>query len=225
MRFILPTLVVIYLTATASAATVTSCKVAYLDSAWDRYNSEVTIYTERAIDPSKTPLLPSNSATFAHYTSYIDGITCIVLEGLDGLTASDVAVKLGNDNTPSGWTPGPTPTVVTLDGKHYLQFPKGSIRKTWAQFTIAANGTTGLSAAYVFYFGNWPGETGNSSTAADVDGGDIILTNNNQHDSTDPAPIDNRYDFNRDAIVDDEDVQIANDNQSGFYPLLLITIP
>lgn len=222
MRFVVAFLL---LCSTAHAATVTSCGVAYLGSAWDRYNSEVTIYTERAIATDKAPLLPTETATFANYTGHPDGITCICIEGLDGLTASDVSVKIGNDNSPGSWGSIPSPAVVTLNGKHYLQFTPGTIRKTWAQITIAANGTTGLSAAYVCYFGNWPGETGNSGAYADVDTSDVILTNNNQHDQTDPAAIDDRYDHNRDGIVDSEDVSIANDNQSGFNPLLLITVP
>lgn len=214
------------LTSAALAADVTNCRVAYIDTAWDRGNSEITIYTERAIAPDKEPLLPGNTATFANYTSHPLGITCIIIDGLDGLTAADVTTKLGNDNTPSGWAAGPTPSVVALNGKHYLQFAPKVIRGQWVQITIAANATTGLSAAYVCYFGNAPGDTGNSTLNAQVTASDVALAGLNGHTQTDPAPIDDRYDFNRDAIVDAEDSAIATDNPTNFSTALkLIAVP
>jgi hypothetical protein len=67
----------------------------------------------------------------------------------------------------------------------------------------------GLAAPDVFYFGNAPGEVGNSSANAFVDAIDEILTRQNPRTFVNPAPIDFRYDFNRDGFVNAADQILA----------------
>lgn len=223
MRFLIAFLM---LASVANAADVTSRKLVYLNSAFDRFTDCVCEHTANATATDKVALLPGQTATFANYSSYQRGINCVSVEGVDDLTTADVTIKVGNDNSPGSWAAGPVPVVHEVGGAFFITWADNLIRGKWVQVTIAANGTTGLSSADVFYFGNAPGEAGNSSVNAWVDGTDFAGARDNPHTPTDPAAIDDRYDYNRDGLVDQEDKDIATNNATDFITALkLITVP
>ncbi|MEI6297437.1 MAG: FG-GAP-like repeat-containing protein, partial [bacterium] len=150
---------------------VVSAKVFYNNSAWDENNAEASLADDLAIATDKVTLL-SGTATFANYTSYDKGINGIMINisDLPGTpTAADFTFKVGNSNTPSGWADAPAPTTVTtrdIGGnvtRVTLIWADNAIKKTWLQVTVGTNSTTtGLTTPYVFYFGNAPGDCGNS---------------------------------------------------------------
>lgn len=217
-------LAILILTSTAHAATVTERSVIYRTSAWDRYSVEVNEYTTQATATDKEALLPGGTATFTNYTSYSKGINCICVDGLDGLNVADLTIKVGNSNTPSTWATGPTPVVTERAGKHYLTF-ETPILKQWVQVTITANSTTGLASDDVFYFGNAVGETGDAANAV-VGPFDLEGTQGNGHTPSDPAAVDDRYDFDRDGLVGAYDEAIVTGNAtSPITALKLITVP
>ena len=61
---------------------------------------------------------------------------------------------------------------------------------------MLANGRTGLATPDVFYYGNAPGETGNSTAGAAVDGADVARVRNAR---TSGAGIMSRFDIDRNA--------------------------
>src|SRR4029079_11874255 len=84
----------------------------------------------------------------------------------------------------------------------------------------------GLQYPDVFYFGNSPGETGESSTNALVNAADEIGTRNHQRTLTNPAPIDFPYDFNGDGFVNAGDQITARTYRDTFLTALrLIDVP
>ena len=95
-----------------------------------------------------------------------------------------------------------------------LTWTNGAIIKQWLQVTVRANANTGLSAADVFYFGNAVGEAGHTSLNAQVTATDEIFARNNPKSFTDPAPIDFRFDYNRDTRVTAIDQIIARNNRT-----------
>jgi hypothetical protein len=96
----------------------------------------------------------------------------------------------------------------------------GQITKTWLRTTLLANSDTGLAAADVFYFGNAPGESGNSATNTFVDGSDFAGARDNFRNFLNRAPIYCPYDYNRDSFVDGSDMAIARDNWTNFLTAL-----
>ena len=74
----------------------------------------------------------------------------------------------------------------------------------------------------IFYFGNEVGESGNSSQNAFVNSTDSLAARNNPRDLTNPAPIWNNFDYNRDGLVNAADELIATQNTGG-TSLKLIT--
>ena len=179
-----------------------------------------------AIANDKSPLLPGGTATFANYTSYSRGINGILvdfnnLEAGTQLSASDFQFAVGNSNTPSSWTAAPAPLSVTMiaDPLHPgetaadIIWADNAIQKQWLQVTVKADSNTDLTSPVVFYYGNAIGETGNSTTDANVDANDVAGVQ--AHPATsrnNPAGITNVYDFNRDGAVDAADVGIAQAN-------------
>ena len=170
-------------------ATVTGRRVFYNHSAWDGNDSAANANDDNAIAPDKTALLPGGTATFANYTSYSRGLNGIMVDiaGLRGTpTVSDFTFKVGNDNSPAGWSTAPDPVSITvragagtngsdrvtliwndnnLDG---VVDANEAVAKKWLEVTVKATANTGLAADDVFYFGNAVGESGNSVTEAEV---------------------------------------------------------
>jgi len=193
----------------------------------------------QAMAADKQALLPGQTATFANYTSYPAGINGIAVDvaGLpDGVVpaADDFRFHAGNDNDPDNWADAAPPTTITVqsgtgdDGSDrvLLVWSEDAVVGQWMQVTVLATVDTGLGQDDVFYFGNAPGESGNSAADAKVNATDLLATRNNPRGSLNSAPIDFRYDFNRDKRVNATDMLIARSNQTHLLDALeLIAVP
>lgn len=231
------------------ATWVTGRHVFYNNSSFDGGNPVANIDDDGAIplDPDsasdpllgKTALLPGETATFQHYTSYNKGINGIMIDIMNlakpmELNTADFEFRLGNDDDPGMWDAAPAPNniaVRTGAGVHgadriTITWQDNVIQKQWLQVTVKISGNTGLVSNDVFYFGNAVGETGNNPNEAIVDVFDVAGVRDNPRSSANPAPIDNRYDFNRDTLVDVFDFAIARDHTTNSETALrLITAP
>ncbi len=205
----------------------------YDDSIFDGDNPAANSSDAAAFATDKTALLPGQTATFANYTSYADGINGIAIDisnDFGTVTPADVTFTTGNNSNPSGWAAAASPDSMAI-----LPGPGGSTRiefvwtngdavtNAWLQITVAADTDTNLQSPDVFYFGNAVGETGNSATDANVDATDQIGVRANNASG---VSVTNPYDFNRDGNVDSTDEAIAHNNQTNFTNALqLITVP
>ena len=185
----------------------------------------------------KHQALPGHTAAFVNYTSFSRGINGVMVDvaGLRGdVGAGDFRFRVGSDDDPAGWDPGPAPQSITVrpgagmgnSDRITLIWPDGAIQKQWLEVTVLATAHTGLAEADVFYFGNAVGESGNSATDAKVNAFDMLAARNNQRHFLDPAPIDFPFDYNRDRRVNVFDMLIARNNTTHFLNALkLITVP
>jgi len=225
-------------------AQILSRYIFYNNSFFDGNNPGANDQDDDAIAPDKQPLLPNQTGSFINYTSYEPGINGIMvdIEGLGdpaGLTLANLdqyfEFRTGNENNLENWTVASPPTSVAVrqangmtanQRRITLIWEGNAVRGKWLQVKMLANSYTGLSENDTFYFGNAPGETGNSTTEAKVNAVDMLGTRDNPRNALNPAPIDFRYDHNRDAIVDIDDVNIARDNPTNFRTALkLIELP
>jgi hypothetical protein len=149
-------------------------------------------------------------------------------------TASDFTFKVGNDNNPTSWATAPSPTSVTLragagvggSDRITIIWEDKAILKQWLQVSIGATANTGLAANDIFYFGNAPGECGNSALNAIVNTVDLAAARIHPRSPFNRAPVDYNYDYDRDSLVNTVDIAIARANQtSPFNCLQLITVP
>jgi hypothetical protein len=206
----------------------------YNDSFFDNYGLGASAADDGAIATDKQALLPGQTATFANYSSYSNGLNGVMVDIAHvpsaTLSAADFTFKVGNSNTPGSWANAPAPLSITVrkgagaGGSDRIEiiWANNAIAKQWLQITILANSDTGVAAADVFYFGNEVGETGNSTTDANVDSSDETRERLN-FSST--ASVTNPFDLNRDGRVDAADQLLAHNNRSYFTPLKLITVP
>jgi uncharacterized repeat protein (TIGR02543 family) len=201
---------------TALPPAIVSTKVFYNNSAWDNNDAAAGVADDLAIATDKAVLLAGGTATFVNYTSYEKGLNGIMVDVLNlpsTPTVDDFIFKTGNDNTPSGWSAMTAPTITTrtIDGaitRITLTWADNAIKKTWLQVTVKDTAATGLSAPFVFYFGNAPGDCGNSATDAMVNATDQLAARSHGTGSG-LALITDAYDYNRDKTVDDADVLAA----------------
>ena len=174
------------------------------------------------IATDKLPLLPGESATFQNYSSYPAGINGIVIDILglpEALSASDFDLRVGKDDTPDDWASAPAPISVTTafgagassSDRLVLTWADGVITNTWLRVVVPEDSVTGLPVDDVFYFGNAIGESGDAVEHALVNWADELGSAAN----VGAADIENRFDFNRDGIVDATDESIAANNRSG----------
>ena len=212
--------------------------VFYNNSAFDGNDPAANSADDGAIASNKTALTSGQTAAFANYTSFSGGVNGVMVDisNLPGVpTASDFTFKVGNDSTPSSWPVlGVTPTVAVRLGagvggsdRITIIFPDGTISGQWLQVTVKATSQTGLSADSVFYFGNAPGETGSSTTDAQVSPTDEVAVRDNPAAlATNPAAITHDCDFNRDKKVGPTDSIICRNNGTNISTALqLITVP
>ena len=84
--------------------------------------------------------------------------------------------------------------------------------------TVKANPNTGLTEPVAFYFGHLAGETGEglAGAAPTVGANDVART---RRAATTSATINNRYDINRDGVVNAADVLISRLAQRRSLPL------
>jgi hypothetical protein len=239
----------IYHFGNAPAATVMGRRVFYNNSAFDGADPAANSKDDAAIATDKRALLPGQSATFANYTSYFRGINGVMVDvaGLPPdatLSADDFAFRTGNDSNPAGWAAGPAPanvTVrrgagangsdrVTITWRDYnpldLSPLPQAVAGRWLQVTVLANADTGLTSPDVFYFGNAPGESGNSPTSALVNSVDEAGARHHPRGASNPAPVTWRWDYNRDRRVNRTDQLVARTNRTtAATALRLITVP
>lgn len=210
--------------------------VFYNDSVFDGLDPAANATDDSAIAIDKIALLPGGVAGVAHYTSYDKGLNGIMID-VDDLpgtpTPADFAFRIGgtgpNGDDVAAWhevqldPQAPdydralVPEITVRRGagtlgadRVTLIWPSGVIRGQWLRVTVEASATTGLPGADVFYFGNAPGE-GNSPQGgfAVVDATDAADALAHPHGVSDPAGIDDEYDYNRDTLVDAADEAIA----------------
>ena len=101
----------------------------------------------------------------------------------------------------------------------------GVIQKQWLQVTVLAGGRSGLERDDVFYFGNAVGESGNTTGNAFVNATDELGARNNPRSIADPAPVDFRWDYNRDRFVNATDQLIARNNPTSIADALRLITP
>ncbi len=206
--------------------------VFYNRSNFDSQNGSSNVLDGFALAPDKQALLPGETATFANYTTYSKGLNGIMIDVANfagSITPDDYTIIVGNSNDINSWQLAPDPSFVTeyvgagVGGSVRLElvWDDYTIQNEWVQVTLRANANTGLADDDVFYFGNFIGDTGNSTTEAVVDATDIAAVHNNY---TATATITNPYDFNRDKVVDATDEALAEANE-GAPPLILFTAP
>lgn len=216
--------------------------VAYNNSKFDGNDPAANAADDRAIAPDKTALLAGQVATIANYTSYSKGINNVIIDVLNlpagsVLTSADFSFKTGNDNSPAQWSRGPSPLSITLRrgagrggsdrieivwSDFVLNDPTSAVANGWLQVGLLANANTGLATSDVFYFGNAVGETGDDAANARVTGTDDALVAANFNAG---AAIDNRYDYNRDGVVDAVDLSTTNNRHTDITGVRLITTP
>jgi predicted outer membrane repeat protein len=189
-----------------------------------------------AIATDKSALLPGQSSTFAHYTSYPQGLTGLVLDIANlpaGFPLSGLDLRMGNTTTPASWPAAPAPASFTLSPgtgvggstRITLTFADNTVRNTWLSVRVRAS-ASGLPVDDVFYFGNQVGETGDASGRnAFVDATDLARVRDNPRSFLNPAPITDRHDINRDARVDATDLALVRDNFAGLFSSLVMLTP
>ena len=162
---------------------VTGRHVFYNNSSFDGNSAAANANDDDAIATDKTALLPGGVATFANYTSYNRGINGVIVDiqhlaDPGAVSASNFSFRTGNSNDLASWVAAPAPSTVEVragagvDGadRVTLIWPDGTLKGTapnwafWLEITVQADAVTGLTAPDVFYFGNSPGESGNSAT-------------------------------------------------------------
>ncbi|MEM7806664.1 MAG: FG-GAP-like repeat-containing protein [Planctomycetota bacterium] len=213
-----------FASASLDAAAFVDAFVFYNDSVFDGLDSDANADDDDAIAVDKRPLRPGQKASFENYTSYDQGLNGIMIdiEGLGALEpgVSDFRFRTGNDNAPDAWSAAPSPAEIRVrrsagvDGSDRLTLVWGdnAVRGAWLEVTILATDRTGLLSPVTFYFGNAPGEAGNSTTDARVNALDVAGPRDNQHGPDDPAGVDDPFDFNRDGLVDASDIGIVLSN-------------
>lgn len=212
-------------------AAVVGRKLFYNGSAWDGNNAAANASDDAAIAPDKVALLPGGVATFANYSSYSRGINGIMVDiaSLAGTPGVDnFAFKVGNNNTPAGWSAAPAPGSITVrsgagtggSARVTLIWANNAIQKKWLQVAVKATANTGLATEDVFFFGNAIGESGNSSVNAQVDSADEIGARNNPHSFLNPAPLADVYDYDRNKRVDANDEITARNNATSVFTAL-----
>jgi len=210
--------------------------VFYNNSKFDGNSGNANAADDAAIATDKVALLPGETSTFANYTSYNRGLNGIMIDltsAANSITAGDFEFKVGNNSTPSSWTPLLTPPNLTVrDGiaggadRVTLTWPDGAAVRQWLQVTVKANARTGLATPDVFYFGNAVGESGNVAGDYSVSITDELLARNNPVGIIPGTTVINRFDYNRDGTVSVVDQLLSRNNITTVATRLRqITVP
>ncbi|HTQ39662.1 MAG TPA: CotH kinase family protein [Pirellulales bacterium] len=214
---------------TPPVPTVASNFIFYNDSFFDDELDSNAIATDKQV------LLPGQTASFESYTSYSKGLNGLMIDvnNLDGnVTSADFTFLVGNSSDVTSWQAAPAPQIISefpgggVNGSTRIEiiWADNAIQNQWLQVTLLADAVTQLATPDVFYVGNAMGDVGNSTTDANVDSTDILGARG--HHDAGPVSVINPYDFNRDGIVDSQDVAIAKQNvRVATAALQLITAP
>jgi hypothetical protein len=205
-------------------ASIAGRHIFYNDSFFD--NPTFGNDDDTAIDPTKSALLPGQTATKSNYISYTQGINGIMVDIADAFGTIDAADFEFHDMGRNGDTPvaasapdsitvrpgegvsGSDRVVMTWDTSGGAVFDT-----TWLRVTVLPS--VGFETANVFYFGSAPGE-GSGGAFASVGPEDEIGARNNGHGFGNPAAVDDPWDYNKDRFVDPADQIFARNNQTGF---------
>lgn len=150
------------------------------------------------------------------------------------LSESDFEFRVGNVDDTSTWTPlASTPTISVRQGagangadRVSIILGDNDVVNQWLETKVLPTAQTGLPSEALFYYGNAISETGNSGADAVVDGQDFSDTAANPHTLSSLASITDKYDFNRDKLVNAIDLVIVRNQQAAAgSPLNLITVP
>jgi len=234
------------------AAEVVDRHIFYNNSYFDGFEPAADANDDNAIAPNpasashpalgKTALLPGGSAAFQNYTSYSGGINGIMVDvaslaDVGGLSDADFEFHVSNRNNrptnntrdPSTWAVAPTPAITVREDagtggsdRVTLIWDDHAIENQWLQVTVKATPATGLNQDDTFYFGNAVGECGDATAFTFVDGADFAGARDNTHDADDRAPVDDRFDYNRDSLVDATDLAIVRGNHTSFRTCLTL---
>ncbi len=201
----------------------------YNQSKFDGNNPAIGAADDAAIATDKVAYLADTGlATFANVSSYYRGINGVMVDlagGGNPLTADDFVFRIGTDNDPANWQLAPPPSTVSVrpgagaggSDRIEITWENGAIKQTWLEITVKGNDARGgfdlnttLPASDVFYFGNRIGDAGN-------DGPIAAVTNATDEIAVRVNPgflvgITNRYDYNRDSLVNAFDQIIARVN-------------
>ncbi|WP_428940191.1 hypothetical protein [Fontivita pretiosa] len=195
---------------------VAHAAVVYNNSVFDGNDPAANPADDAAIAPDKRPLSPGHKARFVNYTSYSRGLNAIVIDLRDNTSAPNLGqfiFRVGNSDNYHDWSQATElPTIsyrpaagVGSSNRVTLVWADNAIQKTWLAITIKADSIAGLSREQTLVFGNAIGETGDSPSDAMVNSADETLTATN---ATATAAITNRYDHNRDGVVDQADEEL-----------------
>jgi hypothetical protein len=191
-------------------ATVVGRYAFYNGSSLDAGNAGADARDDAAIAADKQALRAGGTATFANVTNYTRGVNGIMVD----LANLPAGTSLGGEDFSfraiGAASTVPLPYAVTVrraagangSDRVTLVWVEGT-RNAWLEVTVKANARTGLSAPDVFTFGNLVGDTGGAA-AFKVDAGDVLRTRLNVG-RTDAPSLD-RYDFNRDGVINFQDL-------------------
>jgi hypothetical protein len=213
--------------------------VFYNRSAFDGNDAGANADDDAAVATDKAALLPGGTATFANYTSYARGLNGIMVDiespaAVAMLGESDFAFRVGNGNDTAVWAAAPAPAGVAVrpgagvggTDRITIVWADNAVGRQWLQVTVLATANTGLVSSDVFYFGNATGESGNNAADALVNFADEHAARARPHGPANPAPLDCRWDYNRDRRVDSRDAMIARASRtSPDTAIKLITVP
>jgi hypothetical protein len=210
----------------SSGASIQGRHIFYNGSAFDGNNTAANAADDGAIDPSKSALLPGQTATFANYIGYSRGINGIMIDIAGLAKTPEVSDFQFHDMSRTGSVPSvaPAPTSITVrpgagaggsDRVTLIWDTAGGavFNTTWLRVT--AGTSLGLAEPDVFYFGSAPGE-GSGGAGATVDSSDEIGARNNGRGFGNLAPVDDTWDYNKDRQVDGTDQIFARNNSTGF---------
>ncbi|MEM6363879.1 MAG: lamin tail domain-containing protein, partial [Planctomycetota bacterium] len=211
----------------------------YNDSRFDNNSPAIDQNDDTAIDPTKRPLMPGQTAGPDNYVNYHRGLNGIMID-IDNLpdsqaTLDDFVFSIGNDNQPNSWAvldavanlvvrPG-----AGIDGSDrvVITFPDGTIDNQWLEVTVLSSGPNRIVANDdEHYWGSAPGDTSDAGTDISVVDASRVAANFSGFFDP-PITIDVPLDVNKDATVSVADRSFIVSRFTGFFdePLQLISIP
>ncbi len=214
-------------------AEVTQRSLFYNNSAFD------TVSDENAIASDRIALLEGQRASANNFSSYDKGINGLFVEfsaDAGNVTSGDFVFRTGNSTNPDAWATV-SPDQVSIETNEFgekrakITFADGQITNQWLQVRVLANANTNLQQDDIFYFGSSVGDTAGVTTSVLVDQNDIREIEANFTASGDAtfadrsaSTVNDKYDINRDGVVDAADRSIVQANLSniadGFVPML-----
>jgi hypothetical protein len=201
----------------------------YNNSAYDG-TSGASESDDQAIDTSKSPLLPNETASFSNYTGFDEGINGVMIDIANLQSqpaAADFQFTTGNDDNPDLWTSiGVMPSVSVRWGQGTensdrvtLIWPDDTIADTWLEITVLSDGPNQVvSTPDVFYFGSALGEVGaGDSRVNSTDAGGVGANFTAIFPPTTEL-VTNPYDVNKDGRVNSTDFGFVGSHFTPIFP-------